>query len=227
MHCLLPHPPCLYNRFRMDAPFRYLRLRLRQAGLFPTSRLARLAGLLLGIDILLFGLQAVLGAFHSSYGDGLSLWIDLLSVAATALLVILAYRWLKLKLLWRLRNRLIVTFVSSWRDPGSAADHYVVYHHLPFCRPICKFCGRFGIAGTAAESGVGKCRRWQRTRCTPASEGRLPRLILPSGPAEWAPQRIAVWKDGKPVSFGKKRKSTSFIFVAWVFTDAVYWNCPR
>ena len=39
-------------------------------GCSPTSRLARLACLLLGIDILLFGLQAVLGAFIPPMGTG-------------------------------------------------------------------------------------------------------------------------------------------------------------
>jgi phosphoserine phosphatase RsbU/P len=33
--------------------------------------------------------------------------------------------------------------------------------------------------------------------------GETPAVDLPSGPAEWAPRQIAVWRDGKPVSFSK------------------------
>jgi len=186
----------------MDAPFRYLRLRLRQAGLFPTSRLARLACLLLGIDILLFGLQAVLGAFHSSYGDGLSLWIDLLSGAATALLVILAYRWLKLKLLWRLRNRLIVTYVFIGVIPA------LLLITMSFITTYL-FAGQFANFVVASELRA-RLRSLESVNAAVGNalgarlqRGETPEVDLPSGPAGWAPQRIAVWKDGKPVSFGK------------------------
>ena len=191
----------------MDAPFRYLRLRLRQAGLFPTSRLARLACLLLGIDILLFGLQAILGTFHFSYGDGLSLWIDLLSVAAAALLVILAYRWLKLKLLWRLRNRLIVTYVFIGVIPA------LLLITMSFITTYL-FAGQFANFVVASELrarlrslesvnaavGNGLAARLQR--------GETPAVDLPSGPAEWAPGQIAVWRDGKPVSFSKSESQS-------------------
>src|SRR5437868_4750329 len=85
---------------RMEATFRYLRLRMRQAGLFPSSRVARAACYLLGLDVLLLGLQHLLSVFHSSYGEGLSIWIDLLSLVAAALFIVLAYRWLKSRLLW-------------------------------------------------------------------------------------------------------------------------------
>ena len=95
----------------MDASLRYLRLRLKQAGLFPSSRLARAACYLLGLDVLLFGLRMLFAAFHSSYGDGLNIWIDLLSFASIALFLVLGFRWLKSRMLWRLRNRLIVTYV--------------------------------------------------------------------------------------------------------------------
>src|SRR5271165_6556634 len=75
------------------------------------TRLARTACYLLGLDLLLFALQRLFGIFKVSYGQALSGWVGLLSILATVLLGILAYRWLKAKLLWRLRNRLIVTYV--------------------------------------------------------------------------------------------------------------------
>ena len=47
----------------MTLSHRYLRLRLRDAGLLPTSKVARVAWYLLGLDVLLFVLQSCLGWF--------------------------------------------------------------------------------------------------------------------------------------------------------------------
>ncbi len=95
----------------MPLPYRYLRLRLREAGFLPTSRVALIAWYLLGLDLLLFLLQKVFGFFHLPYGDSLGGWVSFLSFLVIVLFSILAFRWIKAKALWRLRNRLIVTYV--------------------------------------------------------------------------------------------------------------------
>ena len=95
----------------MESPFRYLRIWMGRAGLLPTTRFARLTCLILGIDLLLFALKRVFGLFGSSYGQSLNFWINLLGLIAFSLFLNLAYRWLKARMLWRLRNRLIVTYV--------------------------------------------------------------------------------------------------------------------
>jgi phosphoserine phosphatase RsbU/P len=93
------------------APFRYLRLRLSEAGLLPTSKVALIAWYLLGLDLLLFALQKVFGLLKLSYGDSLGGWVSFLSFLVIVLFSILAFGWVKAKALWRLRNRLIVTYV--------------------------------------------------------------------------------------------------------------------
>jgi sigma-B regulation protein RsbU (phosphoserine phosphatase) len=95
----------------MALPYRYLRLRLREAGMLPTSKVALIAWYLLGLDLLLFLLQKVFGFFHLAYGDSLGGWVSFLSFLVIVLFSILAFRWIKAKALWRLRNRLIVTYV--------------------------------------------------------------------------------------------------------------------
>src|SRR4029077_8395834 len=95
----------------MDLSLRTLRFRLLAKGVLPRTRLARAACYLLGLDLLLFALQRLFGIFKVSYGNALSGWVGILSALAIVLLAILAYRWLKARLLWRLRNRLIVTYV--------------------------------------------------------------------------------------------------------------------
>src|SRR5678815_4578177 len=95
----------------MEPSLRTLRFRLQAAGVLPRTRLARAACYLLGLDLLLFALQKLLGLFKVSFGLALSVWIGILSFLAIIFFSLLAFRWLKAKVLWRLRNRLIVTYV--------------------------------------------------------------------------------------------------------------------
>jgi sigma-B regulation protein RsbU (phosphoserine phosphatase) len=88
-----------------------LRQRLIGAELWPQGRLARLACYLAGLAVILFALQKLLDVFARSWGEHLGGWIEFLLVLASVFFFILAFRWLKRRVLWRLRNRLIVTYV--------------------------------------------------------------------------------------------------------------------
>ena len=87
------------------------RRRLIQAGLWPEGRMARLACYLAGMAVVLFALQEFLDLFAASWGNHLGGWVEFLAFLAAVLFCILAFRWLKRRVLWRLRNRLIVTYV--------------------------------------------------------------------------------------------------------------------
>src|SRR5579863_184926 len=76
----------------MLSPYRYLRLRLHQAGLLPMSKTGLVAWYLLGLDVLLFVLQKTLGAFKLPYGDGLGGWVTFLSFVAILLFTFLFLR---------------------------------------------------------------------------------------------------------------------------------------
>jgi len=87
-----------------------LRGKLIQADLWPQGRMARLACYLAGLAIVLFALEKLLGLF-STWGQHLGGWVSFLTFLACVLFFILAFRWVKRRILWRLRNRLIVTYV--------------------------------------------------------------------------------------------------------------------
>ena len=95
----------------MTQLYRHLRQRLSEAGLWPASKVALIAWYVLGLDVLLFVLQKVFGLLHVSYGESLGGWVSFLSFLVIILFLILAIRWIKVRALWRLRNRLIVTYV--------------------------------------------------------------------------------------------------------------------
>jgi phosphoserine phosphatase RsbU/P len=81
------------------------------AGLWPQGWVARGAWYSLGFAIVLFALQMLLKMLAPTWGDSIGGWVKFLVFDAALLFSILAFRLLKRKLLWRLRNRLIVTYV--------------------------------------------------------------------------------------------------------------------
>jgi phosphoserine phosphatase RsbU/P len=95
----------------MQVSYANLRLKLAEAGLLPASKVALIACYLLALDVILFALQKLFGWLRLSWGQGLGGWVGFLSAVVILLLAVLALRWLKAKLLWRLRNRLIVTYI--------------------------------------------------------------------------------------------------------------------
>ena len=88
-----------------------MRSRLQLAGLWPESRAARIAWYLLALGGILFGLRGLLELFAPSWGSSLGGWATFLAVSSGILFSFLGFGWLKRKVLWRLRNRLIVTYM--------------------------------------------------------------------------------------------------------------------
>jgi phosphoserine phosphatase RsbU/P len=95
----------------MELSYPELRRRLIAADLWPEGRMARLACYLAAMAIGLFGLKKMLALFAASWGEHLTGWVEFLAFLAAVLFLILAFHWLKRRILWRLRNRLIVTYV--------------------------------------------------------------------------------------------------------------------
>jgi sigma-B regulation protein RsbU (phosphoserine phosphatase) len=73
--------------------------------------MARLACYLAGSALVLYALRKLLGLFAPSWGAHLGGWVGFLAFVAAVLFFILGFRWVKRRILWRLRNRLIVTYM--------------------------------------------------------------------------------------------------------------------
>src|SRR5581483_5456205 len=95
----------------MEWSYPELRNRLIKAELWPQGKMARLACYLAGLAIALFGLQEILGLFRRTWAEPLGGWITFLIFVAGFLFFLLAFRWVRRRILWRLRNRLIVTYI--------------------------------------------------------------------------------------------------------------------
>jgi sigma-B regulation protein RsbU (phosphoserine phosphatase) len=88
-----------------------LRARMLAADLWPQGWVARGACYSLGFALGLLVLQMVLNLCAPAAAASIGGWVKFLIFDAALLFSIVAFRWLKRKLLWRLRNRLIVTYV--------------------------------------------------------------------------------------------------------------------
>ncbi len=88
-----------------------LESKLREKGLWPRTWTARAAVYVLALDVFLFALQFLTSRLVPAVAMRLGGWVSFLSGLAIVLLVIVGFRWLRSQLLWRLRNRLIVTYV--------------------------------------------------------------------------------------------------------------------
>ena len=95
-----------------------LESRLRARKLWPQSWTAWAALYVLALDLLLFLGQWLTRRASPSTSSSLEGWVIFLSLLAIVLLTIAAFRWLRSQLLWRLRNRLIVTYVFIGVIPG-------------------------------------------------------------------------------------------------------------
>jgi sigma-B regulation protein RsbU (phosphoserine phosphatase) len=88
-----------------------LRARMTEAGLWPKGWIGRGACYSLGLAVGLFVLEMLLKLVSTAASESLSGWVKFLVFDAALLFSILAFRTLKRRILWRLRNRLIVTYV--------------------------------------------------------------------------------------------------------------------
>jgi sigma-B regulation protein RsbU (phosphoserine phosphatase) len=88
-----------------------LRHRITSGRWYPRSLLGRLAAYIVAFDVLLYLVQRLLRLAGPRAGASLAGWIDFLTFIAAILGLLLFVRWLRNDLMWRLRNRLIVTYV--------------------------------------------------------------------------------------------------------------------
>src|SRR5215813_6155443 len=88
-----------------------MRLRLEEKGLFPKGRLALVTCYIAGLDAAVFLLRVVIGQLRPAYASYLDGWVSFLSASLAVLGLWLAKRWVSANLLWRVRTRLIVTYI--------------------------------------------------------------------------------------------------------------------
>jgi phosphoserine phosphatase RsbU/P len=196
----------------MELSFATLRLRLSARGLLPTTRLGRAACYLLGLDILTFLLEMLLKWLGVSYQRNLGGWVSFLSFSVTVLLAFLAFRWLKEKLLWRLRNRLIVTYVFIGVIPAIlliAMTFITIYllagqfaNFIVMSELDSRLRSLGAVNAAIAHELLARVERGQ-SATTESLAG------LRRNDPEWAVRQLCAWRDHEPLSLCENGAQTT------------------
>jgi phosphoserine phosphatase RsbU/P len=180
-----------------------LRHVLYMKGLWPASRLARWAWFSLGLSIFLFILQKVLPLVKGAWlADSLAGWVTFLSLLAIILFIVLGIRWIRQHMLWRLRNRLIVTYMFIGVIP------VVLLIAMAFIT-IYLFAGQFASFVVTSEIDA-HLRSMSSVNETLAGElaaeiqaGETPKAeslaVLRSQRPDWGHREVCAWYQGKPL----------------------------
>ena len=175
--------------------------RLQSKGLLPKSLVGRIAVYLLTIDLLLFLLQQFLRLFSRAGGSGLGGWIRFLTILGLILLAIPAFRWLRARVLWRLRNRLIVTYIFIGVVPVALLVTMAVVS-------IYLFAGQFAtfVVTTDIQSELKRLQA-SNTAITHELAARINKGEKPSSSSleglrqekTWGRRTVTAWYGGKDV----------------------------
>jgi sigma-B regulation protein RsbU (phosphoserine phosphatase) len=204
-----------------------LRRRLIETGLWPEGRMARLACYLAGMAAVLFGSQKLLGLFAASWGEHLGGWVGFLTFLAAVLFAVLAFGWIKRRILWRLRNRLIVTYVFIGVIPAVLliAMALITLYGL---------AGQFAVFVVTSEIHA-QLRGLEAANAAVSNElaARLERGENPTteslaglrkrDPA-WGRRQVCAWYGGKPLPLCNEFKGAALTapgFVEGTFRDIV------
>jgi phosphoserine phosphatase RsbU/P len=189
------------------------------AGLWPQGWVARGACYSLGFAIALFALQLLLKLIAPAWGDSIGGWVKFLVFDAALLFTILAFRWLKRKLLWRLRNRLIVTYVFIGVIPAVLLVAMALI-------TLYGFAGQFAIFVVTSEINS-QLRNMEAVNAAVANElvARLERGDNPAAEslaglkkrdAAWERRRMCAWHGDKLLLLGDESKGPPLLLPAFV-----------
>ena len=211
----------------MQRSYPEVRLRLIKAGLWPEGRMARLACYLAAMAAVLFALQKLMGLFARSWADHLGGWIGFLVFLSALLFFILAFRALRRKVLWRLRNRLIVTYIFIGVIPAVLLVGMALI-------TLYGLAGQFAVFVVTSEIHS-QLRSLESANAAVTNElaARLERGENPAAESlaglrkrdpAWSRRQVCAWYGDKPLPLCNEFKGTSLtlpVFVKGRFRDIV------
>jgi sigma-B regulation protein RsbU (phosphoserine phosphatase) len=186
-----------------------LRARMRMAGLWPQGWIAHGAWYSLGLAAGLFVLEMLFKLFAPKWGDSLGGWVKFLLFDAASLFFIVAFRALRRKILWRLRNRLIVTYVFIGVIPAVLLIAMALI-------TLYGFAGQFAIFVVTSEINS-QLRSLEAVNAAVGNElaARLERGDNPTAEslaglrrrdAAWGRRRVCAWHGDRLLALGDESK---------------------
>ena len=203
----------------MQWSYAEIRRRLIQSELWPQRRMSRLACYLAGLALALYALESLLKLFAASWGEYLSGWVVFLGFLATILFLVLAFRWIRRRILWRLRNRLIVTYVFIGVIPAILLIAMAVITLYGLAGQFAVFVVTSEIHSQlrsleAVNSAIGNELAARLERGQPASAESLAGLRK-RDPA-WARRQTCAWRGDKPLELCEEFEGRSLVYPNFV-----------
>lgn len=204
-----------------------IRQKLIQLELWPQGRMARLACYLAALAALLFALEKFVGLFAASWGEHLGGWVASLTFFSGVLFFILGFRWVRRRILWRLRNRLIVTYMFIGVIPAVLLVTMALI-------TLYGLGGQFAVFVVTSEIHT-QLRSLQAANAAVSNElaAHLERGDKPTAESlaglkkrdpSWERRRVCAWYDNKPLPLCSEFSSASLTppgFVKDKFGDIV------
>ncbi len=178
-----------------------LESRIRETGLWPETRVAWAVLYVLALDLLVFAVQRVTSRVRPGISSSLEGWVIFLSVLSILLLSILGFRWMRVHLLWRLRNRLIVTYIFIGVIPVFLLLVISLTSLYLFARQFAGFVVTSDVAThlhsmEASNRAIARSLINQFER-TGKSDATIVAPIRPRRP-EWMRREVCVWYRDQP-----------------------------
>jgi sigma-B regulation protein RsbU (phosphoserine phosphatase) len=178
----------------------YLRTRLTQLGWPPRTRVARLAFFFLALDLLLSLSRKLVVGLKVSSGTSLGGWVSFLSFVTAVLFCWLALRWLREKVLWRLRNRLIVTYVFIGVIPIILLVTLALTAFYLFAGQFATYIVTSELSSELRSVGAANAAIAHELS-TRFQRGHSPESLALEGlrksDKSWTDRQVCVWLDGK------------------------------
>lgn len=178
-----------------------LESKLRDRGLWPQSRIAWATVYVLALDLFVFAVRFLAIQILPAVAASLTGWITFLSLLVIILLVVLAFRWLRSHLLWRLRNRLIVTYVFIGVIPVLLLVIISFVSVYLFARQFAGFVVTSDVV-THLRSMEASNRAIARSLVNQFERGGKPdaEIVGPVRPRrpEWTHRQVCVWYGNAP-----------------------------
>src|SRR5579862_6836421 len=204
-----------------------IRQKLIQVELWPQGRMARLACYLAALAALLFAVEKFVGLFAATWGEHLGGWVASLTFFSGLLFFLLAFRWIRRRILWRLRNRLIVTYMFIGVIPAVLLVTMALI-------TLYGLSGQFAVFVVTSEIHT-QLRSLQAVNAAVSNElaARLERGDKPTAEflaglkkrdPSWERRKVCAWYDQKPLPLCGELNSASLTppgFVKDKFDDIV------
>ncbi|MBZ5648647.1 MAG: SpoIIE family protein phosphatase [Acidobacteriia bacterium] len=175
--------------------------RRRIAALAPRTALGRFTLYLLAVDLVLYVVQKVVALISPAAAarTGLSGWVSFLTFVLLILGGVLGFRWLRDKLLWRLRNRLIVTYVFIGVIPVFLIATIAVGAAYLFAGQFATYLVTADIQSelrTLEAANAMIAAEYAHSVATGERQTALPALRDPKLEHRWAERQVTAWHRG-------------------------------